>query len=160
MAGNGRAEAGEKHPNTANVVTASKHEARAQPMTFPMQRSGHSDLTSLEIADRLDRELIDAYAYWVDRRDVEGQMSPFTADTESLVYMDSRNAVTTERIYGPDDLRPVFASLSALCRIAPTRNWFHRQGIVRGAASSCECHTTETRCTRSAGVLGREGRIP
>ena len=81
-------------------------------MTFPMQRSGHGDLTSQEIADRLAiRELVDAYAHCADRRDVEGQMSLFTADTEFLVYMDSRNAVPTQAIRGRDDLRPVFENL-------------------------------------------------
>lgn len=68
-------------------------------MTFAMQRSGHSDLTAQEIADRLAiRELVDAYAHCADRRDVVGQMSLFTADTEFLVYMDSRNPVPTQEI--------------------------------------------------------------
>jgi hypothetical protein len=40
-----------------------------------------------------------------DRRDVEGQMSLFTADTEFLVYMDSRNPVPTQEICGRDNLR-------------------------------------------------------
>jgi hypothetical protein len=50
-------------------------------------------------------------------------------------------------------ITPMFENLSALCRIAPTRNRFRRQGIVLGATSSCECHTAETRCTRSAGAF-------
>ena len=55
-------------------------------MTLAMQRSGHSDLTPREAADRLAiRELVDAYAHCADRRDVVGQMSLFTADTEFLV---------------------------------------------------------------------------
>jgi hypothetical protein len=36
----------------------------------------------------------------------------FTADTEFLVYMDSRNAVPTQEIRGRDGLRPVFENLS------------------------------------------------
>lgn len=70
-------------------------------------------LTLEEIADRLAiRELVDAYAHCADRRDVEGQMSLFTADTEFLVFMDSRNAVPTQEIRGRDGLRPVFENLS------------------------------------------------
>ena len=83
-------------------------------MTLAMQRSGHSDLTPREAADRLAiRELVDAYAHCADRRDVVGQMSLFTADTEFLVYMDSRNPVPTREIRGRDSLRPVFENLSA-----------------------------------------------
>ena len=82
-------------------------------MTFPKQQSGHTDLTSQEIADRLAiRELVDAYAHCADRRDVEGQMALFTADTEFFVFMDSRNADPTQKIYGRDGLRPVFENLS------------------------------------------------
>ena len=82
-------------------------------MTLAMQRAGHSDLSQQEIADRLAiRELVDAYAHCADRRDVEGQMSLFTADTELLVYMDSRNPVPTQEIRGRDGLRPVFENLS------------------------------------------------
>jgi hypothetical protein len=40
-------------------------------------------------------------------------MSLFTADTEFLVYMDSRNPVPTQEICGRDSLRPVFENLSA-----------------------------------------------
>ncbi len=81
-------------------------------MTVPPQRSQHSDVTAREIADRLAiRELVDAYAHCADRRDVEGQMSLFTADTEFLVYMDSRNPVATQVIHGRDGLRPVFENL-------------------------------------------------
>jgi hypothetical protein len=82
-------------------------------MLFPTRRSGHGDLSPQEAADRLAiRELVDAYAYCADRRDVEVQMSLFTADTEFLVYMDSRNAVPTQEIRGRDGLRSVFENLS------------------------------------------------
>ena len=39
-------------------------------------------------------------------------MSLFTADTEFLVYMDSRSAVPTQAIRGREGLRPVFENLS------------------------------------------------
>jgi SnoaL-like domain len=49
-------------------------------MTLQSQRSDHGGMTSQEIGDRLAiRELFDAYAHCADRRDVEGQMSPFHA---------------------------------------------------------------------------------
>jgi len=82
-------------------------------MTLSTQRSDHGGLTPQEIGDRLAiRELVDAYAYCADRRDVEGQMSLFTADTEFLVCMDSRNTVPTQEIRGRDGLRPVFENLN------------------------------------------------
>jgi hypothetical protein len=81
-------------------------------MAAPVQRSAHGDFSPQEAADRLAiREPVDAYASCADRRDVEGQMSLFTADTEFLVYMDSRNAVPTQEIRGRDGLRPVFENL-------------------------------------------------
>ena len=94
-------------------MTASERGAKQKTMTLPIQRSAYGDLTSREPADRLViRELIDAYAHCVDRRDVEDQMSLFTADTEFLVYMDSRNAIPTQEIRGRDGLRPVFENLN------------------------------------------------
>jgi ketosteroid isomerase-like protein len=82
-------------------------------MPFPPLRSSHGDFSPQEAADRLAiRELVDAYAYCADGRDVEGQMSLFTEDTEFLVYMDSRNAVPTQEIRGRDGLRRVFENLS------------------------------------------------
>ena len=81
-------------------------------MNSSLQRTNHAGLTLPEIADRIAiRELFDAYAYCADRRDVEGQMSLFTADTEFLVFMDSRNAEPTQKIHGREGLRPVFQNL-------------------------------------------------
>ena len=49
-------------------------------------------MTLQEAGDRLAiRELIDAYAHCADRRDAEGQMALFTADTAFHVYMDGRD---------------------------------------------------------------------
>jgi hypothetical protein len=78
-----------------------------------MHRSDHSGLTPQEVGDRLAiRELVDAYAHCADRRDIEGQMSLFAADTEFLVYMDNRNPVPTREIRGRDGLRSVFENLN------------------------------------------------
>src|ERR1700720_129833 len=94
------------------IRSASRHGTTEQTMTIPAQRSGHADLTSREIADRLAiRELVDAYAHCADRRDVEGQMSLFTADTEFLVFMDSRSADPSQKVKGREGLRPVFENL-------------------------------------------------
>ena len=83
-------------------------------MALTFQRPAHGELGPRELADRLAiRELVDAYAHCADRRDVEGQMSLFTADTEFLVYMDSRNPVPTQEVRGREGLRPVFENLSA-----------------------------------------------
>ena len=81
-------------------------------MTSTEFRSDHGDLTMQEMADRLAiRELVDAYAHCADRRDVEGQISLFTADAEFLVYMDSRNPKPSQEIRGREALRPVFENL-------------------------------------------------
>jgi ketosteroid isomerase-like protein len=82
-------------------------------MTVDTPRSDHGGMTAQETGDRLAiRELVDAYAHCADRRDVEGQMSLFTPDTEFLVYMDSRRAEATQEINGREGLRPVFENLS------------------------------------------------
>jgi ketosteroid isomerase-like protein len=82
-------------------------------MTAHTQRSDHGGMTAQEAGDRLAiRELVDAYAHCADRRDVEGQMSLFTPDTEFLVYMDSRKAEPSQEIHGREALRPVFENLS------------------------------------------------
>jgi SnoaL-like domain len=79
-----------------------------------MERSERTSMTSQELADRLAiRELIDAYAFCVDRRDSGGQMSLFTQDTEFLVFMDSRNPVPSWEIHGCEGRRPVFDNLNS-----------------------------------------------
>ena len=50
--------------------------------------SQHTTVSPTEAADRLAiRELTEAYAHCADRRDAEGQMALFTADTHFVVYM-------------------------------------------------------------------------
>jgi len=74
------------------------------------QGSDHVDLSVPEAADRLAiRELVDAYAYCADRRDVAGQMALFTDDTELVVFADSRNPEPTQRFRGRAALAPVFS---------------------------------------------------
>jgi ketosteroid isomerase-like protein len=75
-------------------------------------RRDHSDLSLAEAADRLAiRELVDAYAYCADRRDVAGQLALFTEDTELVVFSDSRNPEPTQRFRGRAALALVFSEL-------------------------------------------------
>ena len=53
--------------------------------------SKHLTVTPNEAVDRLAiRELVEAYAHCADRRDANGQMSLFTADTHFVVYMNAQ----------------------------------------------------------------------
>ena len=75
--------------------------------------TAHADLTPSEAADRLAiRELFDAYAHCADRRDADGQMALFTADTRFAVYMDGAQADVSYELQGRDALAPVFDDLS------------------------------------------------
>ena len=78
---------------------------------FP--RGEGADISVREVAERLAiRELVDAYSFCADRRDAAGQMALFTADTDFLVYMDSRNTSPTQQIRGRAALAPVFDDLN------------------------------------------------
>ena len=78
--------------------------------------SDHVDLSLPAAADRLAiRELVDAYAYCADRRDVAGQLALFTEDTELVVFADSRNPEPTQRFRGRAALAPVLHELDS-CR--------------------------------------------
>ena len=58
--------------------------------------SKHVTLSPNEAADRLAiRELVEAYAHCADRRDANGQMSLFTADTHFPVYLTPRRGPRT-----------------------------------------------------------------
>jgi ketosteroid isomerase-like protein len=81
-------------------------------VTGMRHRGDHADLSLPESADRLAiRELVDAYAYCADRRDVAGQLALFTEDTELVVFSDSRNPKPTHRFRGRAALAPVFGEL-------------------------------------------------
>jgi SnoaL-like domain len=57
-----------------------------------------ASLSPQEATDRLAiRELIDAYAHCVDRRDAKGQMALFTPDIRFLVYMGATDEAPTQR---------------------------------------------------------------
>jgi hypothetical protein len=117
-----------------------------------MQRPVHSGLNPHELADRLAiRELIDSYAHCADRRDVEGQMSLFTADTEFMVYTSSRDKAPTQVIHGREELRPVFENL----RSYETTMHFNGQSTVSWAQDSA---TGVTYCLAHHVKAAAEGR--
>jgi len=75
--------------------------------------SKHVTISPSEAADRLAiRELIEAYAHCADRRDANGQMSLFTADTHFVVYMNAKDPTPAQELHSREALAPVFAELN------------------------------------------------
>ena len=75
--------------------------------------SKHVSISAQEAADRLSiRELVEAYAHCADRRDAQGQMSLFTADTHFVVYMDAKDPTPSQELHSREALAPVFADLN------------------------------------------------
>ena len=75
--------------------------------------SKHVSISPNEAADRLAiRELVEAYAHCADRRDSNGQMSLFTADTHFVVYMSAKDSTPTQELHSREALAPVFAELN------------------------------------------------
>src|ERR1700746_1723491 len=73
----------------------------------------HISISPNEAADRLAiRELVEAYAHCADRRDAQGQMSLFTADTHFAVYMNAKNPTPSQELHSREALAPVFAELN------------------------------------------------
>jgi hypothetical protein len=75
--------------------------------------SKHVSISPTEAADRLAiRELVEAYAHCADRRDAEGQMALFTADTHFVVYMNAKDPNPSQELHSREELVPVFAALN------------------------------------------------
>jgi hypothetical protein len=75
--------------------------------------SQHLTISPGEVADRLAiRELIEAYANCADRRDANGQMSLFTADTHFVVYMKAKDPKPSQELHSREALAPIFADLN------------------------------------------------
>src|ERR1700747_3155244 len=75
--------------------------------------SNHVSISPAEAADRLAiRELVEAYAHCADRRDAQGQMSLFTADTHFVVYMNAKDPTPSQELHSREALAPVFADLN------------------------------------------------
>jgi hypothetical protein len=75
--------------------------------------SSHTTISPVEAADRLAvRELVEAYAHCADRRDAQGQMSLFTAETHFVVFMNANVRKPSLELRSRDALAPVFADLN------------------------------------------------
>jgi SnoaL-like domain len=75
--------------------------------------SKHISISPNEAADRLAiRELVEAYAHCADRRDANGQMSLFTADTHFVVYMNAKDPKPSQELHSRQALAPLFADLN------------------------------------------------
>jgi hypothetical protein len=75
--------------------------------------SKHVTISSEEAVDRLAiRELVEAYAHCADRRDANGQMSLFTADTHFVVYMNAKDPKPSQELHSREALAPVVAELN------------------------------------------------
>ncbi len=75
--------------------------------------SKHITISPEEAADRLAiRELVEAYAHCADRRDAEGQMALFTANTHFVVYMNAKDPTPSQELHSREALAPVFADLN------------------------------------------------
>src|SRR5579863_1601847 len=73
----------------------------------------HATISPAEAADRLAiRELVEDYAHCADRRDAEGQMSLFTANTHFVVYMNAKDPTPSQELHSREALAPVFAELN------------------------------------------------
>jgi len=75
--------------------------------------SRHVAISPGEAADRIAiRELVEAYAHCADRRDANGQMALFTADTHFVVYMNAKDRTPSQELHSRAALAPVFADLN------------------------------------------------
>jgi hypothetical protein len=75
--------------------------------------SQHLPISPSEAADRLAiRELVEAYAHCADRRDANGQMSLFTANSHFVVYMNAKDPKPSQELNSREALAPVFADLN------------------------------------------------
>jgi SnoaL-like domain len=74
----------------------------------------HADLSQIEVTDRRAiRELVDACAYYADRRDAAGQMELFTEDTELVIFADRRDPEPTQKVRGRAALTAICGQLNA-----------------------------------------------
>src|SRR5258707_12149564 len=75
--------------------------------------SKHVAVSPSEAADRLAiRELVEAYAHCADRRDAQGQMALFTADTHFVVFMNAKDPTPSQELHSREALAPFFADLN------------------------------------------------
>jgi hypothetical protein len=96
-------------------------------------------MTLEEAADRgAIRELIDAYGHCADRRDADGQMALFTADTHFVVYMDARSSEPNMDLHSRAELAPVFDDLN---RYTATTHFNGQSAVtISGATATGESY--------------------
>ena len=95
--------------------------------------SNHVTISPQEAADRLAiRELVEAYAHCADRRDAQGQMSLFTANTHFVVYMNAKDPTPSQELHSREALAPVFADLK---QYAATMHFVGQSTILSLAAN-------------------------
>ena len=92
--------------------------------------SRHAAISPREAADRLAiRELVEAYAHCADRRDAEGQMSLFTADTRFVVYMDAKSPTPSQELHSRAALAPVVADLNRYDTTMHFVDWLEERAL-------------------------------
>jgi hypothetical protein len=96
-------------------------------------------MTPEEAAGRVAiRELIDAYAHCADRRDADGQMALFTADTHFVVYMDAGSSEPSIELHSRAELAPVFDDLN---RYVATTHFNGQNSVtISGATATGESY--------------------
>ena len=105
--------------------------------------STHLTVSPNEAADRLAiRELVEAYAHCADRRDANGQMSLFTADTHFVVYMNAKDPTPSMELHSRDALAPVFADLNKYDATTHLSDLLFR-GLIASRGESAGCQATE-----------------
>jgi hypothetical protein len=82
-------------------------------MNYNCKKAMTTEQRLSQLEDRIAiRELIDAYTYCADTRDIQRHMALFTEDTNFEVYMDEKNPVPTQVVKGNKNLFPVFDDLN------------------------------------------------
>src|SRR5713226_8271113 len=113
--------------------------------------STHVMISPSEAADRLAiRELVEAYAHCADRRDAQGQMSLFTADTHFVVYMNAKDPTPSQELHTRAALAPVFNDLN---RYAATMHFVGQSTILSlsGDRATGEAYTLAHHLTIDGG---------
>jgi hypothetical protein len=73
----------------------------------------HAEPVIQQMQDRIAiRDLIDAYTYCADTRNIESHMALFTEDTQFEVYMDEKIPEPTQVVKGNKNLFPIFNDLN------------------------------------------------
>jgi hypothetical protein len=86
----------------------------------------HLAISPEEAGDRLAiSELVEAYAHCADRREAKGQMSPFTADTHFVAFMNAKDPKPSMELHSREALVPVFCGPEQVRRDHPLRGAEH-----------------------------------